>query len=511
MNILRNKQQLPFALAMIFVVGIFPCSHVWSQSGTTQGSGTSQGSGGRNPFQQSLDEGLDPGDFQLPGSPPLAGAGSAVQPQQSLQDIRVNEKFAGWRQASDGSDGNRLSNVIRSHWVMADETGKVSGIVYGVEGADIGNLTIFLLNNGREVTSTIPKEDGSFLFSNIRQGVYSIVGWGDNAFFAFGVNIVRFNQDFDDNVPTELKITAVQNETTINTDWIRFFAEQVKFRVYGTYVTKEEEAEDGDIEKTRLYGVEGQSLYLPASRPATSISSHQVIPASDGRVIGRVNQMTTESGRPVDLRNTRILLLKNDDVFAAVTTDSYGVFEFPEIPAGEYACVAVGQDGLGCIGIFLGEPAIDDEEFAPISFTMTTSETTGWINSLAIETAYQRVISRPRMPKEQPQPFVDSNGQMCSRPGGLRPGGYRPPAQRNVPREQRFLPRANRFIDNLFFRDNGLPPGLQGAGTGVGGNGGFANGGGGFNAPTGGGFGGSGTRTPAGSSSRNPEPGGSKR
>lgn len=505
MNILRNKQHAP-AILMIFVVGIFSCSDLWAQSDTRQGSGTTQGSGAKDPFQQSLDEGLNPGDFQLPGSVPLDTASSPVQPRQLLQSIKVNERFAGWRQASDGSAGNRLDDVIRSQWVMAGETGTVSGVVYGTEGADVGNLTIYLLNNGREVTSTNAREDGTFVFTNVRQGVYSIVGWGDNAFFAFGVNIIRFNADFDDNVPTELKVTAAQNETTINTDWIRYYAEQVKFPVYGQYETDESEAVDGDINRTRLYGIEGQSQYLPTSRPATSISSHQVIPAADGRVIGRVHQMTVRSGRPVDLRNTRILLLQNDDVYAAVTTDSYGVFEFPAIPSGEYSCVAVGQDGLGCIGIYLGEPATEDEEFAPISFTMTTSETTGWLNSLAIETAYQRVISRPRFQPNEEEPVYQPQ-QPCIGPGGLRPGGYRPPAQRNVPREERLVPRFNKFIDGLFFRENGASNAIQG-GTGAGAvdnfNGGFVTGGG-VTAPAApaGGFG--------GSSSRNPIPGGAKR
>ena len=120
----------------------------------------------------------------------------------------------------------------------------------------------------------------------------------------------------------------------------------------------------------------------------------------------------------MDLQGTRILLLQNDDVYAAVDTDAYGVFEFPELPAGEYSCVAVGQDGIGCIGIYLGESAADSDDgiefeedgddedmdsYAPISFSMMPSETTGWLHDLAIETAYQRVISRPRYDYEEPQ------------------------------------------------------------------------------------------------------------
>ena len=279
-----------------------------------------------------------------------------------------------------------------------------------------------------------------------------MVGWGENAFFAFSFNILNFNEAYDENVPTELFITAVPNETTINTDWIRYFATGVKFPIYGVHETGETEDDPA-----RLYGYTGQSLFLPPARPATSISSHQVIPTADGRLVGRVHQMTSRSGRPVELRNTRIMLLQKDDVYAAVTTDSYGIFEFEDIPTGEYSCVAVGQDGLGCIGINVGESLSDIDEgvgqnqFAPISFCMTTSETTGWLNNVALETAYQRVISRPRTTFEE---YQEPYRPTCSDvPYRLRPGGYRPPPRGEMPPEKRLINRFNNRINRIFFPD----------------------------------------------------------
>ncbi len=460
-----------FALAFSLAIGLASANQLSAQSASRQGSGTTN----PDPFQLPA-VGQDD-KFNLPGVPPLPNQDPAAQPiLQSFQDITVNEKYAGWRQASNGANGARLDETIRSHWVMSDETGKLPGIVYGVEGADIGNLTIYLLFNGRVVTSVLPKDDGTFIFANVRQGVYSLVGWGDNAFFAFGVNVLRFNPEVNENVSTDLKITATQNETTINTDWIQFFADQVEFPVYGRYETGE-----GETDPARLYGVAGQQLYLPPSRPATSISSHQVIPAADGRLIGRIHQMSTRNGRPVEIRNTRVILLKGDDVYAAVTTDSYGVFEFPEVPAGEYACVAVGKDGIGCIGFYLGEPATNDEEYAPLSLTMTPSETTGWLNNLAQETAYLRIVTRPRFDLAEDENYGGYFGpQGCHGPNALRPGGYRPPPRSAIPKDQRFFRKANRFIDNLFFQDS------QGAGSfgnGYIGNGaGTYNGNGGFGA-----------------------------
>jgi hypothetical protein len=393
--------------------------------------------------------------FKLPEVPQLpAGDPQQQQTPQAAQpprvEVMVNEKFAGWQQASDRTLGRSIDDSIRSNWVMADETGRVGGVVYGTEGADLGGLKIYLLRNGKEETNVVPNDEGQFSFPNVRPGVYSLVGWGDNAFFAFSFNLLPYNPDINENVPTELKVTASPNETTINTDWIQFFAKKVRFPIYGVHKTGEA-AEDTPA----LYGLLGQYTHMPPSRPATSISSHQVIPTSDGRVIGRVHQVTSRNGRPVELRNTRVMLLKDDDVYAAVTTDSFGVFEFPQVPPGEYNCVAVGQDGMGSIGIFLGEPASDEEgeetEFAPIDMTMMTSEATGWLNSLAIETAYQRIISRPQVNfDEEPCPSYQPPG--CCPEYKLRPGGYRPPPRSAIPRDELPLRKLNRIVDGLFSR-----------------------------------------------------------
>lgn len=494
MKITSIKSQLQIAFAVL-LTGCFLPVTVWAQSGT-QGSGSSnrnsvgaQGSDSRasNPFQGGSGDKFqlparpgEDGGFELPGIDPLQGSGTKQGGSgfDFIQRATVNEKYAGWRQASDGFDGNRLDDSLRGNWVMLDQAGTLSGLVYGIQGADLGGLNIYLLNNGREVKSVSPKEDGTFVIANVRPGAYGMIGWGENAFFAFGLNVIEYNTAADIETPTELKITATQNETTINTDWIKFFAQDVKFPVYGRY-----SAGETDQDPARLYGFRGQSTNLPDSKPQTAISSHQVIPASDGRVIGRVHQMSTRHGRPVDLRNTRILLLKDDDVYAAVTSDSYGVFEFPEIPGGEYSCVAVGQDGLGCIGIFLADTptsdvsVIDDEEdedsgededdefgfgneesqpeFTPISLTMIPSESTGWLNNLAIESAYQRIITRP-MPPEQPEPPAPMmrRRQDCPGPGSLRPGGYRPGPRRRIPTEERFFQRLNQKVDDLFTRND---------------------------------------------------------
>ena len=393
----------------------------------------------------------------LPSQPPSPSAGLAspfgsaqesdeFAPEQAFQ---VNERFAGWREA--GNDDEELGDTLRANWVMAGPFGALAGRLAGIEGADAGNLVITLLNNGRVVTTTTPDDDASFTFPNVRQGAYSLVGWGDNAFFAFGFNVLRYSEDAPTDIPTELLVTAAPNRTSINLDWIRHFSPGVKFRVYGRY-TQGEESEDLD----RLYGFKGLSTNFPDAVPATSLS-HQAVSYSDnGLLMGRIHQVTTLTGRPVDIRNTRVMLLRNDDVFAATTTDNYGVFGFTDIPQGEYACVAAGIDGMGCIGITVSntpppnavgnlEPGADPVELEPnpIDFTLVPSETIGWLHHQATEAAYLRVVSRPRQPQMNPNQNQFNN---------IDPRSL---LNQNERRGARFIRRLNDSFEGFFYNEPG--------------------------------------------------------
>lgn len=417
-------------------------AYAW-QSGTTQLPGApGQGDAG-------------PG---FPGAFGTAEEGPEAQPEQAFV---VNERFAGWREA--GNDTEELGETLRANWVMAGPYGAVTGRLAGIEGAHSGNLVITLLNNGRVVTTTTAEDDASFTFPNVRQGAYALVGWGDNAFFAFGFNVLRYSEDAPESVPTELQVTAVPNKTTINYDWIRHFSPNVKFRVYGRYTMGE-----GVEDSARLYGFDGLSTHFPDAVTASSISHQSVSYSSNGVLMGRIHQVSTSSGRPVDLRNTRIMLLKEDDVFAATTTDNYGVFGFTDIPAGEYACVAVGIDGMGCTGITVaesstvepvlqigedGETEVADTggvDGQPIDFTMVPSETIGWLHHQASETSYFRSVSRPRPvdPRSRQNNGLDSLAGLSGR-GITGPGINNDNGRRNLFR------RFNDKFEELFYNDSG--------------------------------------------------------
>ena len=324
------------------------------------------------------------------------------------QTVEVDEKYAGWWAAGEGTEGGRLSETLRANWVMADANGLVQGTVRGIDGAVTSNMFLYLLNRGRLVSEVVTDDQGNFELTNVIEGAYSLVGFGENAFFCFALNVLHHSEREVVNAPTRIDVLAFQNETTINLDWIRYFAPQTKFRVYGRYSVQETEDDP-----PAFYGFQGLALHQPAAAPATSISSHQVVKTADGRLLGRIHQLNSLSGRPVNLRNTKVMLLKGDEVFASTTTDYFGVFEFLDVPEDQYALVGAGVDGLGCIGIDVTDSspaALTDPDAdagtTVFDFCLASSETVGWLNQFAIDLAYERAILAPREVFQRCKPYV---------------------------------------------------------------------------------------------------------
>ncbi len=344
---------------------------------------------------------------------------------QDSQTILINSKYAGWEAASEDRDGKRIADELRANWIMVDDNGRFQGEVTPGRNAEIANMNVYLMNLGRLVKQTAVDDQGRFEFNNVRQGAYSLIGWGEKGFFAFGLNILANNPDVSEGIQRSIQVTAFQNQTTINTDWIRHFASGVNFRVFGRY-----ESGEGQDDPQELYGFRGLVTNKVDSSPATSISSHTVSKTADGRLIGRVHQLNSISGRPVDVRTTRVLLLEADSVVAATSTDNYGVFEFQQVPDGSYGVVAAGVDGLGLIAINVGssDSAIGaDGEFVGtesdiIDFTMVSSETVGWLNHQAEKVSYRRALLAPRPPKPAPPVYPEYFGGGCQTCGN-QPGG----------------------------------------------------------------------------------------
>ncbi len=379
------------------------------------------------------------------------------RPQVPQQSVEVNEERAGWQAAGIGLSRGRLSDKLRANWVMVDANGLLRGTVLSFDGTAVVDVTVRLLRDGQVVNSTRVNQQGQFSFNNVQQGTYGLVGFGDKNFFAFGFDAIRNSDNPKAVAPESITVMATPNDTTINTDCISYFGPDVRYRVYGRFTSRE-----GTDDPAALYGTSGISLHYPEGVPATSIQSHAVTALSDGRLIGRVHQIDSLNGRPVDVRNTRIMLLQNDDVYAATSSDNFGVFEFSKIKPGFYSLVAAGADGLAAIGVEVVESrAADglpgggenaDAQIVPIDISLIPSESTGWLLSFANEAAYQRALNASAR-------FSAQRGG-CNCPPNA--GAYNQAViQALQPSSRgRFWKRLNGYFDNVFYG----PQAQQGAG-----------------------------------------------
>jgi hypothetical protein len=390
--------------------------------------------------------------FQNTLPPP---SGLAEDDDGPAQRVVVREKFAGWKQAH--RDGSGLDDTLRANWVMLSAAGLLEAQIVATQDAEINNVLITLLNRGQVINQTRTNAEGKFSFNNLIEGTYAIVGFGPNTFFAYSLNILDYRESTADAHPSSLLIPVVQNQTTINLDWIRHYASSSQFRIYGRFVSRE-----GTDDPAWLFGRDGLSTHGPASIPSSSVQFHPAILGPTGELAGRIHQIDELNGRPVDVRSIRVMLLDKDEVVSAVTADNFGVFRFDRVSPGQYSLVAAGADGLACIGI---EAVNGGQDAQVLDVALVSPDTVGWLNHVAIETAYQRIVNRKR-----PSEAGENCNQFC---GDLR-HLY---CTRNTAFRQ-FWDSFNQFGDQLFYGESfNYYNGQSGMG---GGNGGYGYGYGGF-------------------------------
>lgn len=385
---------------------------------TAQSQGTYRMAGYALP--PSRQEPIRPGG-QLPAPPVLDREREPDQP------VVVRERFAGWKQAGTDRGGPPTETPLRANWVLISPIGEIAGRVIGNSDATPAKMPVYLLSGGNVVGTDWTDDNGRFSFANMDEGAYSLIGFGENGFFAFGFNALEHRDSLLGKYRDSILVRCTENKSTINIDWIRHFAPGVSFRVLGRYDSKE-----GTDDPAELLGFDGLTALAPPAVPATSVAGQDVLLDAAGTLVGRVHQIHPANGRPVEVRNLRVMLLKDDRVVAATNGDNFGVFRFEKIPPGEYSCVAVSNDGLACIGLNAVDGGSGDRptpadptsrtpggprsgspdeleaelvamrmgqgnpgmERIAIDFALTSPDAAGWLNHTAIEEAYLRVVAR---------------------------------------------------------------------------------------------------------------------
>ena len=386
-------------------------------------------------------------------------------PDEQKPEVFIEDRFAGWQAAGTGTKAARLSDELRANWVMVDDNGLLAGQVLGLktpeeiekdkqareadqtsagfdneyavstDGATEGQAAtgrpgccggkgpgdannglptgtfVYLLQRGRMLGSARLDADNRFKFQGVKPGNYALVGYGQGGFFAIGFDVIPFSEN--SNQASELYIPAIASNGKTVTDWVTSNAPNVHFRQFGDFRFGQ-----GKDDPPRLFGITGLRTFSPQASPATTVVSHPAGLSADGRLLGRLHNINSSDGRPLDLRTTTVQLYHEGKLVQQTGTDNYGVFEFSDVEPGSYEVRAAGPDGIGAIQIEV--VAADDAQGKPIDMGLTSPETIGWINHFMHETAYMEAISGPR-----PESRCDRCGQKrCPHCGGCGCQGH---------------------------------------------------------------------------------------
>ena len=365
-----------------------------------------------------------------PLGPTLEGPGSAneqVTPDQGEEGpqpdveppVFVNEEFAGWGQAGNGLGGIQVSETLRSNWVMLGPNGKLSGQVLTFDGTIFDGedgFVVHLVQKGKTVASGRTDANGRFEINGVDPGTYTITGLSFDNFFAFGFNAIGY-QEGSTKLNANIQCIAIPRFGSLLTDLVKQNAPNVSFRVYGQYKFGE-----GDDDPARLLGLDGIAIRQPDAVPATSIQAHRLPIEPDGRVIGRIHQIHNMNGRPVEVKDTGIYLIRENVILARAKTNYYGVFEFKNVQPGFYGLVAAGKDGFAAIAVeVVPAPDVPETGFnhpsrlnspssilasvtkriagnsapmiAPFDIALAASENIGWINKKIHDRTYAEALA----------------------------------------------------------------------------------------------------------------------
>ncbi|HMO14308.1 MAG TPA: carboxypeptidase-like regulatory domain-containing protein [Pirellulaceae bacterium] len=287
----------------------------------------------------------DPNWAEAAGLPSaLGGADDDRQAQSSLSREKIDPRVAGWHGAAHETARGGVSDMIRASWVMLSQNGNLKGTVHQASGSDDGATNIFILRNGQVAAETTVDENGNFEVDGLLPGPVTIVVFGKSNFAAFGFNALPYNT-FDQVSPRSLNVLPSPRSGRIVPELVKTLAPMVSFRIFDLY-----DVGEGPEDPPHLYGQYGLRNYPPPATPATSVNHHPVR-LVNGIFTGRIHQLDSVSGRPIDVRNATVHIIQNDAVVATSRVDNLGIFKIEGLGAGTYGVIAGGSDGFAATGV----------------------------------------------------------------------------------------------------------------------------------------------------------------
>lgn len=226
---------------------------------------------------------------------------------------------------------NRI-NALRNHTITINEDGEIQGRVASINhkskaARGLAETTVYFIQNGKIVKKGYSNQDGTFVVSGLKEGIYSFVASGEFSFATCGVNVVK---SVGDQVKY-LEIAAISPNVEAAHQIIKSLPDPVKRTV-------------------------AKNLKALEVRPSNVMGSNRV--ELDGDVLrGQiVSLMQDKVGR-----RTKAHLFKGNSKVKEIDVSDEGTFEVSEMTAGVYDIVVTSPEGIAAVSF---EAVADADETA---------------------------------------------------------------------------------------------------------------------------------------------------
>lgn len=240
-------------------------------------------------------------------------ATAAVSAQQWMTDstpIKADQQFEASVEKSFVSH--------RMHKIALNRLGSIEGrvanlnpVTRAVEG--MANMQVFFIQDGKVVSETTTRQDGSFLADGLTEGAFSFVATGEQGFAAYGVKVVAEGTVGANNVMEAATVSP-------SLDAVKsILSQELPKRVSDLIAEASDSASDRSIGANRVR-------------------------LENGTLKGSLNLVQN-----VSVEGTKITLISDEQVVAEYVVSKDGSFSFSNLESGVYQFIATGSAGFAAI------------------------------------------------------------------------------------------------------------------------------------------------------------------
>lgn len=300
----------------------------------------------------------------------LLGRSSALQGES--EGLTGTLPLPKWERDLKDTDG-RQDPGTRSNYVWLDETGTVNGAVSSMDATGetkpVANMPLSVMRSGLEIQQVSTDEVGQFQLTNVKPGIYSLVGRSEEAVVSlafYALPAAQVAEDFRQVSVSraqelQIDVLAVSAENMAGLD--QLMRQELPSISLGDDASPEETY--AKVSRMSFHQVSASKpvriseiaeAVNPELRASTSLQHHPVL-IRDRGLSGDLVQIF---GSPVNFMTMRVCLLKDGQIVNEAVIDDAGHFRFENVGPGVYGFAAAGVGGFAAVTIEATEEAAEE-------------------------------------------------------------------------------------------------------------------------------------------------------